>query len=362
MDMCFRYLKKLTKKQKQANIAVDEVKLESLVNRKKIHATDFVGSLWMAVSSVSKYDFRNQADTKGLDQIPAVKNQNFKQEYLTTNMRNGGKIIKGSLSLQDGTIEKGTTTKKRTIETASAKPVNIGRGDSNTTNLETEFNVDQASLEQGSRTSPEHGSRTSPEQGSASELVPQGVQKLSRDEKHRVGVEVRVVEGGRSGIFVGPEEGARGCPTVVGMDPTQLKYEEASEFLRRKLPKRLENEPFVILGNTEKDIDWLLKQMSDEDRAKLTVYNPRSKPEVNSHERALEEFLRRERGGLVTLGSLFNGMESARVVFVYENPYASHFRANYMRASVELILIDRNNSGTEYWNSGIMNMATRVGL
>ena len=47
-----------------------------------------------------------------------------------------------------------------------------------------------------------------------------------------------------------------------------------------------------------------------------------------------------ERGGLVTLGSLFNGMESARVVFVYENPYAFHFRANYMCASVELILLD----------------------
>ena len=72
----------------------------------------------------------------------------------------------------------------------------------------------------------------------------------------------------------------------------------------------------------------------------MTIYNPGSKTEVDSHERALEEFLRRERGGLVTLGSLFNGMESTRVVFVYENPYASHFRANYMHASVELILLD----------------------
>ena len=63
------------------------------------------------------------------------------------------------------------------------------------------------------------------------------------------------------------------------------------------------------------------------------------------------KFLEKENGGLVTLGSLFNGMESARVVFIYENPYASHFRANYMRASVELILIDRNESGTEIFRS-----------
>ena len=50
--------------------------------------------------------------------------------------------------------------------------------------------------------------------------------------KHHDGVEVRIVEGGRSGIFVGPKKGARGCPTVVGMDPTQLKSEEARVFLR----------------------------------------------------------------------------------------------------------------------------------
>ena len=153
-------------------------------------------------------------------------------------------------------------------------------------------------------------------------------------------------------IFVGPKDGAKGCSTVVGFDPIQLDSNEAKEFLKANLTIRLESEVFVILGNTEEDIDWFLDQISEEKRARLlTVYNPRSPSEVEAHEESLEKFLEKENGGLVTLGSLFNGMESARVVFIYENPYASHFRANYMRASVELILIDRNESGTEILRS-----------
>ena len=38
-------------------------------------------------------------------------------------MRNGGKIIQGSLSLQDGTIEKGAIPLMDTIKTESARPV-----------------------------------------------------------------------------------------------------------------------------------------------------------------------------------------------------------------------------------------------
>ena len=88
MKKCFRYLRDLTKKHKLANIVVDEVKLEDLIKRQKIHSKSFMGTLWIAVSSVSKYDFRDQSDKTNLDQIPALKKQNFRQEYLKTNMRN----------------------------------------------------------------------------------------------------------------------------------------------------------------------------------------------------------------------------------------------------------------------------------
>ena len=156
----------------------------------------------------------------------------------------------------------------------------------------------------------------------------------------------------QDGIFVGPEEGAKVCPTVVGMKPTQLKSEQAEHFLKKELPSRLEKEVFVILGNVDEDIEWFYNQIRDKDKAQLALYNPRRESEVVAHEEALQKFLQRDKGGLVTLGSLFNGMESTRVVFVYENPYASHFRANYLRVSVELILIDRNDRCAEDWNIG----------
>ena len=59
IDMCLCYLKNLTEKDKRANIVVDEVKLKSLAKRNR-----YVGSLWMAISSVSKYNFKDQTDKK----------------------------------------------------------------------------------------------------------------------------------------------------------------------------------------------------------------------------------------------------------------------------------------------------------
>ena len=123
IGLCFHYLRDLTKSHKHANIVVDEVPLQDLINQGQIHARDFAGSLWIAVSSVSKYDFRDLSDKPDLSQIPAAISQNFKQEYLRTNMRNGGKIVGGSLSLQDGTIEKGAIPLMDTIKTESARPV-----------------------------------------------------------------------------------------------------------------------------------------------------------------------------------------------------------------------------------------------
>ena len=83
----------------------------------------------------------------------------------------------------------------------------------------------------------------------------------------------------------------------------------------------------------------------------ITVYNPESDADIDYSEEALLLFLQNSRdadfqGCLVTLGSHFSGMESATVIFVYSNPYASNFREHYMRASVELFLVDRNIRGT----------------
>ena len=67
MNECFGLLKDLTKKLKRVNIVVDEVKLENLIKQQEIHFEDFEGTLWIAISSVSKYDFRDQSDKTNLN-------------------------------------------------------------------------------------------------------------------------------------------------------------------------------------------------------------------------------------------------------------------------------------------------------
>ena len=345
MDICFQYLSDLTKNHEHANLVVDEVPLEALVKREKIHDECFKGSLWLAVLSMSKYDFRDQNDNRDLSHIPAVENQKFKLEYLKTNMRNGDKIIKGSLSLQDGIIEDGAisiiSTTQRETPSAPATPSASPSVSASADPLESATSPASASSSvSASLSASVFTSNSAPKSGG-------GMSKGQGRVKNSDVVMLRRVESGRSGLFVGPKDGARGCLTFVGMEPRQLKSGMIERFLKSELPSRLEHEVFVILGNVEEDIDWLYSQIADADRAQLTLYNPKGKTDVNDHERAPELFLQRQRGGLVTLGNLFNGMESARVIFIYENPYASHFRANYLRASVELILIDRNSHGIE---------------
>ena len=104
----------------------------------------------------------------------------------------------------------------------------------------------------------------------------------------------------------------------------------------------------MVLGNDQTDIEWILQKLpkTEEERNYLTVYNPSQEEEVEESEERVRTFLREDQGCLLTQGSLFNGMESATVILVFDNPHASHFRANFMRASVEIITIDRNKRGT----------------
>ena len=88
--------------------------------------------------------------------------------------------------------------------------------------------------------------------------------------RYQAGVKARVLEGAsEQKIFVGPKDGAKGCSTVVGFDPIQLNSNEAKEFLKENLTVRLEDEVFVILGNTEEDVDWFLDQISEESKSRL---------------------------------------------------------------------------------------------
>ena len=155
-----------------------------------------------------------------------------------------------------------------------------------------------------------------------------------------------MIEGGKDAVYVGPEQDVTGCPTIPGLKPKVLKEIDGAKFLQEDLPKQGFEEAVVILGNEESDIEWTLQHLPTTE--KVTIYNPKAGEESLDCERSLERFLEEDTGCLVTLGSLFNGMECATVVFVFDNPYASNFRANFLRASVELILIDRNQQGSTF--------------
>ena len=108
-------------------------------------------------------------------------------------------------------------------------------------------------------------------------------------------------------------------------------------------------EAIVLLGNENEDVEWMLQcltKVQNSEFRPLTVYNPKKESDIAESELSLLNYLQNAKGCLLTLGRHFNGMESATVVFSYTNPYASNFRANYLRASVELILLDRNEMGT----------------
>ena len=107
-DDNFKFLMDLTAKYTQASIGVDEVTLTEVNKRERIYHEDFEGTLWVAVSSVDKYDFRNMTNKVDLLKIPAVENQTFESIHLTKNMRNASRIFKKSFELDGAVIELAT--------------------------------------------------------------------------------------------------------------------------------------------------------------------------------------------------------------------------------------------------------------
>ena len=356
-DDIFAFLYDLTAAYPQSNIAVDEVPLELLIQKQKIHHNAFRGCLWLAPSSVSVYDFRNQKETTNLSLISVEKNQGFTIIHLNKNMRNGRHILKDSFKLQESTIEKGVT---------NPSSLDIPKDQPDSSNI--------ATVAARGATKKEHSIPTfktplwwpkSLQRRPMKETLPLPTQNSQETDlfkkktscqdqqvaQQSKGTEARVITGVKDAIYKGPSEEAVGCPTIAGMKPRVIKDVGAEQFMKEIIPKRCleKKEVIVILGNDEDDIDWILDCLSEDEeftKTSLTVYHPLDESEIKDAETSLQTYLNDPQGCLVTLGRLFNGMESATVVLVFNNPYASHFRANYMRASVELILVDRHMLGT----------------
>ena len=328
-DDIFTFLFDLTERYPDSNIAVDEVPRDLLVQKQQVHHHNFKGSLWLAVSSVALCDFRDQNDTAHLSEIPVFESQHFQNIHLTKNMRNGSRILEGSLNLhEEGTIEKGTVV---------TKPMNRRLSKSKTALKQAIQHAMYGDNDIKSDSDSKGYSDSESESDSDSETI-----------------KARIVKEGKDAVYINPKPDSEGCPTIPGEYPRVLKGEEGVAFMTETLLDRCRNqENIVVLGNDHTDVAWIVKCLTESGQFSkdlLTVYNPQDEKDIATKEQNLVVYLQTPRGCLVTKGSLFEGMESATVILVYSNPYSSHFRRNYLRAAVELVLIDRSILGTAQIN------------
>ena len=199
----FKFLYDLTKQYKRANICVDEVSWKNLIKRRKIHSKCFSGSLWLAVSSISRYDFIDQRNNSDDQRIPAARKQNFRRIRLKKNMRNGDKIVKKSFCLQRDIIEKGVTGKIPSAE--KNKGINKDHNTKETNNKGEEPSTSMEPLAQR-----------------MSEGGVEAIEEIKNEDTDNI-VKVRVVEGGQDAVFRSPEQEATGCRNIPGKEPKLCK-------------------------------------------------------------------------------------------------------------------------------------------
>ena len=81
-DDGFKLIFDISEKFPDANIAADEVLLEDLAKKEKIHHDDFKGSIWFAAAAVSSYEFKPEEEQVDYSVIPVVQNQRFVRKHL----------------------------------------------------------------------------------------------------------------------------------------------------------------------------------------------------------------------------------------------------------------------------------------
>ena len=325
-----QFIEELTQKYSTANIAVDEVNLDELRRRRSIHHPDFRGSLWISISALSNYDFSKEDDPMiAVEGLPSL--ENFFLPRLTNNLRNGDQIVNKSLTLQkDNTVAEGTLKDKRRNIRDMEKtnvPKKVPDPLPSKDHPESPANPGDPVIPDASATPVTPVTSGAPVNPTASDMV-----------------WVSVIKDGVEAFYrICKQDVTIGCASIPGSTLETKNVVEGEEFLTGDLQKRLnEGETIVVLGNDDKDMGWILQTLPKE---KQTVYDPTIGEESDSVE-DLKKILKGEKTGcLVTCGSLLNGMECKTLVFVYDNPFSSHFRSNFLRASHELILIDRNTQG-----------------
>ena len=330
-DDGFKLIFDLSARYREANIAADEVLLEELVTQEKIHHDNFKGSIWFAAASVSSYDFKPKQEQADYSIIPALQTQGFINKKLTKNMRNGSKLLEKSFHLQDGVIEKGTM--KANENNSKEKPMEKPwwKSFSEATTSKAKKGVDVLKTTFGISSSKKEVDQE--QQVPSSIKGAAGVQQdQTADDKDNVEeiagkIEARVVKDGKTAVYEGPKKEAVGNPLIPGKEPRLLKGDQTSQFLLEEIPLRCQErkETIVLLGNDKDDVNWAMEKLAtiNNNEEFITVYNPSTEEEVDASEAKLKQFLSAGTGCLVTQGSLFNGMEAATTVLVFNNPYSS---------------------------------------
>ena len=261
-DDGFKLIFDLSAKHREANIAADEVRLEELVTKEKIHHDDFKGSIWLAAASVSSYDFRPQDEQADYSVIPVMQTQGFITQKLTKNMRNGSKLLEKSFHLQDWVIEKGTM--KADEETSKEKPTEKpwwkSFSEATATKTKKKVGVIKKTLGMFSSQKEVHQELQVPSSNGV--LQDQTDDEKSKEKQGEGKIEARLVKDGKTAIYEGPKKEAVGNPLIPGKEPRLLKgIGYTSQFLLKEIPLRCQErkETLVIIGNDNDDVNWAME-------------------------------------------------------------------------------------------------------
>lgn len=348
-DLLF-FLKDLTENYINCNIAVDEVEPEILLEQKALvlHHKNFVGSIWIALSSKSIYDFIDATKETELDKlIKRIKEKEFRDVVLKENMRNGRLILEKSNNLQkDKLIEAAIIPASNPLKrNQSSEPLVSATKrirtdyENNTENItnglihkhcEKFHKIDENIESEVSHCISLEGKESQKLQGEAADEM--NIKDITNGHTNQNSYTYYKIDESKT-------KEVSHCPTLEGKEPQKFRGEEAEKFLKQDVAKMVkEKKVMVMLGKDEKDVRWISHclQAANVTQKDFTEYDGSQEMEEE-----LQDFFTSHKQVLLTTADLFDGMESPTVVYAYNDPYPWP-RRTFLRAIQTLILLDRN--------------------
>ena len=289
---------------------VDEVSFEDLAHRYRIHHDEFIGSMWLAASSVSLYDFQDQDTENNFSKLRIETSQGFTRIHLKRNLRNGSHLLEKSFKIQGDVIEKGVKAgydqmhleNENSVETHECGFYEPLKKLFCCQNKDEEDEINRyenpkkekykdSKNSQGSKTE-EIKTENGVEGGSQiNKTIKTGAEDDKKEETESREIEIEEMVEARivstctkSAIYKGPKHEAFGSHSIPGLKPIRFRVEQAEKFLANELSQRLfeKKEVIVMLGNEHEDIQWMLKHLTKKGDIEemVTIYNPISESEI----------------------------------------------------------------------------------